>query len=95
MMAQRGNVKRSQAIEGELLPAAPSPRLRLATIRDCRRELAKVYIEARRGLLPATEAARLGWLLQTLVSVIRDSELEERISKLEAQQPNNTRQGRF
>lgn len=83
-MAQRGNVKHSEVIEGELLPAAPPPvRLRLATVRDCRRELAKVYIEARRGQLPATEAARLGWLLQTLVGVIRDSELEERISKLE------------
>ena len=94
-MAKRGNVKSSEVIEGELLPAAPSPvRLRLATVRDCRRELAKVYIEARRGQLPATEAARLGWLLQTLVSVIRDSELEERISKLE-QNAKDARQGSF
>lgn len=94
-MAQRGNVKHSEVIEGELLLAAPPPvRLRLATVRDCRRELAKVYIEARRGQLPATEAARLGWLLQTLVGVIRDSELEERISKLE-QSAKQPRQGSF
>lgn len=94
-MAKRGNVKSSEVIEGELLPASPSPaRLRLATVRDCRRELAKVYCDARRGQLPATEAARLGWLLQTLVSVIRDSELEERISKLE-QNSKDARQGSF
>lgn len=94
-MSKRGNVKSSEVIEGELLPATPPRvRLRLATVRDCRRELAKVYIEARRGQLPATEAARLGWLLQTLVGVIRDSELEERISKLE-QSAKQPRQGSF
>ncbi len=45
-MSKRGNVKSSEVIEGELLPATPPRvRLRLATVRDCRRELAKVYIE--------------------------------------------------
>ena len=87
-MAKNGNEKGVQAIEGELLPPGDPPaRLRLATVRDCRRELARLYGEARRGELPVNDAAKLGWLLQTLVGVIRDSELEERIQKLEAQQP--------
>lgn len=77
---------KAQAIEGEHIPRAtpPVPRLRLATVRDCRRELAKLYGEARRGSIPANEACRLGWLLQVLIGAIRDDELERRIAALEA-----------
>ena len=83
-MARIGNEKHAQVIEGEVLSrASPPARLRLATVRDCRRELAKLYSEARRGDLPTADAGRLGWLLQTLVSVIRDTELEDRIAALE------------
>lgn len=91
-MARNGNEKRSQVIEGEVIPRASSPaRLRLATVRDCRRELAKLYIEARRGDLPTADAGRLGWLLQTLVNVIRDSELEARIAALESGKKDDTK----
>lgn len=92
-MARNGNVKSSQTIEGEVVTAYPSPvtpsrgsrgRLRLGNIRDCRREMAKLYTEARNGQIPTAEAGRLVWILQALVGVIRDGELEERIAKLEA-----------
>lgn len=84
-MARNGDVKRAQVLDGEVIPrATPPARLRLSTVRDCRRELARVYTEARRGSIPAAEACRLGWLLQTLIAAIRDTELEERIAALEA-----------
>lgn len=83
-MARNGNKKHSQVIEGEVIPrATPPARFRLSTVRDLRREMGKVYAEARNGSLPTAEAARLTWMLQTLVAVIRDSELEQRIIALE------------
>lgn len=85
-MAGNGNSKKNQAIEGEVIPASPSPlpRIRLGTIRDCRREMAKLYTEARSGKLQTADAGRLVWMLQAIVGVIRDSELEKRIAALEA-----------
>lgn len=85
-MAGNGNSKKKQAIEGEVIPASPSPpaRIRLSTVRDCRREMAKLFTEARHGKLPTAEAGRLIWMLQAIVGVIRDSEWEKRIAALEA-----------
>lgn len=61
-------------------------RLRLSNIKDCRRELAKVYTEARRGVIPAQDATRLTYILIALSNMIKDADLEERISKLEEAQ---------
>lgn len=67
------------------LPSPPtiSPRLRLSTIGDCKREIAKLYREVRRGELASTEAARLVWMLNTLANMIADHELEARVEALE------------
>ena len=50
-------------IEG--LPPSKTPRYRckLDTAGDVRRELAKLYREARSGLIDPAEATKLGWLL--------------------------------
>ena len=63
----------------------PRSRLRLGTVRDCRRELAKVYVDARRGAIEPSDATRLAYLLISLANLIRDSEMEERIEVLEAE----------
>lgn len=64
-------------------PRATSPRLRLSTIGDCKREIAKLYREVRRGELASTEATRLVWLLNTLANLIADHDLEKRLAQLE------------
>jgi len=72
---------------------SPSPtplsRLRLGTVRECRREMARLYIEARRGEVETSTATRLAYMLTSLANMIRDSELEKRIAALEAESKNH------
>ena len=67
-----------------LLPL-PAQRLRLGTVRECRRELVKVYQEARSGKIDTQTATRLSYLLQTLVGMIASEDMEERIAALESE----------
>lgn len=50
---------------------------------DRRRELARVYRQARRGEINTQDMSRFANLLQTMVGMIRDSDLEARIAELE------------
>lgn len=71
-------------IEGEVLPSLPTPpRIRLNTVRECRRELAKVYADAKAGVIATQNATRLCYLLTSLATMIRDGELEDRVRALE------------
>lgn len=65
-------------------PRPVSARLRLSTIGDCKREIAKLYREVRRGELASTEAGKLVWMLNTLANLIADHDLEDRLSRLES-----------
>jgi len=81
------NEKSKQCIEGEVLSTSSTPRkparIRLGNIRDVRHEAARVYREARDGVIPAQEATRFIYMLLSLSNMIKDSELEERIIALE------------
>lgn len=83
-MARGGDENMPEVLDAISVPARPSPRLRLSTIRDCRRELARVYAEVRAGTLEPQTGTRLCYLLTAMVGMIRDSELEQRIAALEA-----------
>jgi hypothetical protein len=62
----------------------PIPRFgALKTAIDCRRELARTYRQYRRGEIDDREAKTSGYLLQTLVGIIREGDLDARISALE------------
>jgi hypothetical protein len=69
------------------LPSAKlaSPRLKLETVKDVRRELARIYREARRGELKPGTATKLAFLLDLTSRMIERSELEARIKALEGQ----------
>jgi hypothetical protein len=83
-MANSGNKKMTQTVEGQLIPANPArSRLRLGSIREVRRELQKVYEDAKAGRISTQDGSRLVFMLQSLAGMIRDSDLEERIKKLE------------
>lgn len=64
-------------------PRPVSPRLRLSTIGDCKREIAKLYREVRRGETSSTEAGKLVWMLNTLANLIADHDIEQRLAALE------------
>jgi len=66
------------------------PRVRsipLKTSLDVRRELARVYNDARSGRLETTDATKLGYLLNLLRSAIETSDLEQRLQALEEKNP--------
>lgn len=76
-----GNVAVVQVLEPVGTPRSVARRL--TNIREVRREMAKVYAEARTGQLRTDVATRLVYILTQLSNLIRDSELEERVAQLE------------
>lgn len=61
-----------------------SPRLKLETAANVRRELARIYRETRRGELKPETATKLAYLLDLMARMIERTELEARIAALEA-----------
>jgi hypothetical protein len=69
---------------GKLIPLPARPRmLRLATVKEVRLELARLYRDAREGKVPAADAAKYAFLLDRIRVCIVDHELEARVEKLE------------
>lgn len=74
----------------ETLDSPPVPRVgRLDRASDVRVELARLYRSARKGDLPISDAARLGYLLSLLGRLIETSDLEQRIERLEKTNEQN------
>lgn len=67
-------------------PPARRLRLPLATVEDCRRELARVYREVKSGAIPSDEGTRRAYILVSLSKMIEAGELERRIEAMEALQ---------
>ena len=59
-------------------------RAKLDSIQDVRREMAKVYRDARSGVIEVVDGTKLVWMLQAVGKVIETSDLEKRIEILEA-----------
>lgn len=80
-------------LSGELLPhgqppARPPPTLRRVSLRDIdaiRREMGRVYRDARRGQIETSEAARLVYILGELRKTYEASVLERRLVVLESE----------
>jgi hypothetical protein len=80
---------RSQAIEGEHLPALPPGRQRipLKSLRDVRREMGRVYVECRQGRMDPADGSKLTFMLTAISKNISDQmalEIDERLARLEA-----------
>lgn len=84
-MIKNCNDNEPQSIEGEVILATPTPKkqIRLTSIKDCRRELTKVYIETRHGSIDPQNATRMTYVLVAISNMIKDHELEERVKRLE------------
>jgi hypothetical protein len=82
--------KHPVVIDGETgalsdLPPAKGVRYRakLDSLGDVKREMAKVYREARSGILDVQDSTKLVWVLQAVGKVIESSDLEKRVEILE------------
>ena len=82
-MVVRKAAKPLVVVEGQLLVAVPTPQLKLATIDDCRREMARVYREAKTAKLDMADASRLVYMLTSIAKMIELGQLEQRITQLE------------
>jgi len=71
-------------LRGDELIPIPTPRVgRLDSSQAVRRELVKIYREARIGTLASTEATRLAYILQVIGKMLEQEDLEKRIEALE------------
>ena len=62
---------------------SPTPRINLSTTEDIRREMGRVYREARTNKLPINEATKLTYILTQILRATETFLLEERLSTLE------------
>ena len=61
----------------------PTPRINLSTAEDIRREMARVYREARSRTLAANEATKLTYILTQILRATEVFLLEQRLTALE------------
>lgn len=86
-MTKKKAMNQSEVIEGELIPATPtSSQIKLVTVMDCKREMARVYRDARQGRIDIQDGTRLVYMLSQIGKLIEVSELEQRIELLEEAQ---------
>jgi hypothetical protein len=62
---------------------SPTPRINLSTSEDVRREMARVYREARNKTLAANEATKLVYMLTQILRATEVYLLEKRLLELE------------
>lgn len=73
------------SVVDSLKTSPPSPtvakakRMRLHSVSDVKRELRRLYVEARNGTIKSADATKLAYLLNMLANLMVDSDLEERV----------------
>ena len=72
----------ARAKTGVVLP--PTPRVDLKTIDDVRVEMAKVYRHMKTGQIDTQDGTRMAYVLAQIGKLIEISELEARLTRLEA-----------
>ena len=75
----------SVILEGQVLQALPTPQIKLATLEDCRHEMARVYRDARTARIDSQDASRLVYMLSQIGKLIELTDIEKRIELLEKQ----------
>jgi len=70
-------------LEGQVLQALPTPKIKLNTLEDCRREMARVYRDARSYSIDSQDASRLVYILSQVGKLIEAADIEKRIELLE------------
>ena len=63
--------------EGQVLQPLHTPQIKLAVIEDCRREMARVYRDARLNKIDTSEASRLVYMLSQIAKLIELSDIEK------------------
>jgi hypothetical protein len=83
----KGTPRIPETIDGATLRLLPAPRRRkpqLTTLEGVRSELARLYREAEAGKRDTQEASRLTYILTQIGKVLELTEIERRLTTLEA-----------
>lgn len=82
--------KKPETLDGEWLPANPTPSksrgkvsIGLKKIEDVRMEMSRVYRDCRSGAIDASVGARLTFILVSIGRLIETTDMEQRIEQLE------------
>ncbi|CAM3613148.1 hypothetical protein [Polynucleobacter brandtiae] len=75
--------KNARGIVNMVVDDVDTPRINLATSEDVRREMSKVYREARSSKIPTQEATRYIYILTQILKAHELVFLEKRLSELE------------
>lgn len=76
--------KTPAVVEGEVITRLPTrPEIKLANIEDVRREMAKVYRDARYNKLDTQDASRFVYMLTQIAKMHETAELVKRLEALE------------
>jgi hypothetical protein len=71
-------------IDGTSGTCTPTPaKIKLNELEDVRREMARVYREARGGKIDSSEAGRLAYILTGIGKLIEATEIEKRLAQME------------
>lgn len=71
-------------IDGASGTCTPTPsKIKLNELEDVRREMARVYREARGGKIDSSEAGRLAYILTGIGKLIEATEIEKRLLQME------------
>lgn len=69
---------------GDNLPPTPTRPINLRNVEAVRRELQRVYSEARRGTIDPVVASKLVYILSIAAKLLEQGEAEKRLTELEA-----------
>jgi hypothetical protein len=79
-----GGTVPAKPVSGQVVPDYPSPRsIRLNSLTALRREMTKVYKDARSGRIATPEGTRLAYMLVQVAQIWELAELEPRLRALE------------
>jgi len=83
-MALKRQAKLIDAMSGEVIYADPiPPQIKLNNANEVRREMARVYRDARGGAIDTSDGSKLVYMLSVIAKAVELSVIEERISLLE------------
>ena len=86
---KKGIAARDQGHAPPPPPLSPARSKSLKSIAGCRLELIRLYDQVKTGVIDPTVAGRCAYILNSLITSVRDHQFEERLANLEARLKQN------
>ena len=87
--SKRATMASAQGLEPTPHPLTPARAKSLKSISGCRLELIRLYDQVKTGVIDPTVGGRCAYILNSLITSVRDHQFEERLANLEARLKQN------